>query len=192
MTTKRSRDLASILSKDVNASEDANEEIERRTKYIKRELDSMDEEQLTRFEFFVRSHFSRKAVKDVLTNSLHGRYAINDEVAIIAGGLAKLFVGEIMEIAMDVLRERGDEEAGVLPEHLEEAYRRLQQDGKVGRLPDRAFLFSSQCSGWGCSSRSSDTRLLGNDVFAQLPEGTTDIDSDGASTIARMDADKLK
>jgi len=33
-------------------------------------LDSMTDEQLTRFEFFVRSHLSRSKVKDILQQTI--------------------------------------------------------------------------------------------------------------------------
>ena len=60
----------------------------------------MTEDQLTRFEFFVRSHLPRARVKDILTNALGSKYNITDEMAIVVCGLAKLFIGEITEIGM--------------------------------------------------------------------------------------------
>ena len=36
--------------------------VEKRTKFIKSHLDEMSEEQLTRFEFFIRSHLTRSKV----------------------------------------------------------------------------------------------------------------------------------
>eukprot|EP00598_Pedospumella_elongata_P007746 CAMPEP_0184985702 /NCGR_PEP_ID=MMETSP1098-20130426/14253_1 /TAXON_ID=89044 /ORGANISM="Spumella elongata, Strain CCAP 955/1" /LENGTH=209 /DNA_ID=CAMNT_0027509799 /DNA_START=33 /DNA_END=659 /DNA_ORIENTATION=- len=146
MSNKRSRDSlsSSALAKDIrNTLEDVSSqhEIESRTKYIKQQLDSMSEDQLTRFEFFVRSHLPRARVKDIITNALGAKYNITDEMAIVVCGLAKLFVGEITEIATDVMKETGGEE-GIKVEYIEEAYRRLQQDGKIGSLPDRAYLFS--------------------------------------------------
>ena len=64
----------------------------------------MNEEQLTRFEFFVRSHLPRNKVKEILSNAMGPKYNVTDEMAIVVSGLAKLFVGEITEIGMvDVL-----------------------------------------------------------------------------------------
>ena len=60
----------------------------------------MSEEQLTRFEFFVRSHFPRNAIKAMLVKSIQGditRSDITDEIAIVVGSLTKLFVGELIE-----------------------------------------------------------------------------------------------
>lgn len=104
----------------------------------------MSEDQLTRFEFFVRSHLPRARVKDIITNALGAKYNITDEMAIVVCGLAKLFVGEITEIgeaasfllilrrnritsltctsdyslATDVMKETGGEE-GIKVEYIE-------------------------------------------------------------------------
>lgn len=68
----------------------------------------MSEEELTRFEFFVRSHISRQKIKELVSQSLIASGAVSvhanlksivtDEMAIIVGGITKLFIGEIMEI----------------------------------------------------------------------------------------------
>jgi hypothetical protein len=60
----------------------------------------MSDEQLTRFEFFVRSHFSRSSIRSILAKSLQGDLTKNDipeELGIVVGGLAKLYVGELIE-----------------------------------------------------------------------------------------------
>lgn len=66
--------------------------------FFRQQIENMSEEQLTRFEFFVRSHLSRARVKDIMTRALDSKYIITDEMGIVAGGLAKLFIGEIIEI----------------------------------------------------------------------------------------------
>lgn len=65
------------------------------------QLDKMSEEQLTRFEFFVRSHFPRNSIRNILAKSLHGDLSkrdIPEDLGIVVGGLAKLFVGELIEM----------------------------------------------------------------------------------------------
>ena len=60
----------------------------------------MSEEQLTRFEFFVRSHFPRNAIRSMLAKHLQGdltKSDVPDEIGIVVAGLAKLFVGELIE-----------------------------------------------------------------------------------------------
>lgn len=60
----------------------------------------MTEEQLSRFEFFVRSHLPRNRVKEILSAALGTKFTVTDEMAIVVSGLAKLFIGEITEIGM--------------------------------------------------------------------------------------------
>jgi hypothetical protein len=63
-------------------------------------------------------------------------------MAIVVGGLTKLFVGELIETAMVVLRENGSNGA-LEASHIEEAARRLQQEGKFGHVPEKSFFFSA-------------------------------------------------
>lgn len=71
---------------------------EKRTRYIRQQLESMTEEQLSRFEFFMRSHFSRHTIRNILNDTLDAKYGqVNDETAIVVCGLTKLFVSELME-----------------------------------------------------------------------------------------------
>jgi hypothetical protein len=136
----------------IRSAELAEASVERRTAFIKAHLDQMNDAQLTRFEFFVRSHLKRANVRKVM-QAAATRHTITDDMAIVAGGLAKLFVGELVETALDVMRERAAVEAQWLAEsgqpaavpssstprqrltvaHLQEAYRRMQNEGKVGR-----------------------------------------------------------
>ena len=69
---------------------------------FREQLENMNEEQLTRFEFFVRSHFSRFVMKELVARNAGGRYNITDEMAIIVGGLAKLFIGELIETGFKI------------------------------------------------------------------------------------------
>jgi hypothetical protein len=59
----------------------------------------MDEEQMNRFEFFTRSHFDREDIKKILAARLGFKAPseVSDEIAIVVAGLAKLYVGEIVE-----------------------------------------------------------------------------------------------
>ncbi len=68
----------------------------------------MSPEELNRFEFFVRSHISRQKVKEIVAKTLltkgaitayaNAKSVVSDEMAIIVGGITKLFAGEVMEI----------------------------------------------------------------------------------------------
>ena len=59
----------------------------------------MSDEQLNRFEFFMRSHFSRNDIKEILYSKLGAETTkeIPDDIAIVVGSLSKLFVGEVVE-----------------------------------------------------------------------------------------------
>ena len=45
-------------------------------------------------------------MKDILTECIPKKYLVTDDMSIASSGLAKLFVGELIETALDVLRER--------------------------------------------------------------------------------------
>ena len=60
----------------------------------------MSEDQLTRFEFFVRSHLPKNRVKEIVCETLGlsaSSNEITEEMTIIVSSLAKLFCGELME-----------------------------------------------------------------------------------------------
>ena len=83
------------------------------------QLEKLDEDQLTRFEFFIRSHLSRGKVENIIANTLGSQRAqlVTSDMAIVVGGLAKLFVGDLIETALSVLKD--DEiEGGIKPEHI--------------------------------------------------------------------------
>lgn len=45
-------------------------------------------------------------MKEILTDCIPKKYVVTDDMSIASSGLAKLFVGELIETALDVLRER--------------------------------------------------------------------------------------
>jgi hypothetical protein len=60
----------------------------------------MNEEQLIRFDFYMRSHFKKNQMKQLISASLQPLFQdaqISDEMAIVVGSLAKLYVGELIE-----------------------------------------------------------------------------------------------
>jgi hypothetical protein len=59
-------------------------------------LGTLSEDELNRFEFYNRSHFSRSKIKDILRDTFIGK-EVDDEMAIIVGGIAKLFVGDLCD-----------------------------------------------------------------------------------------------
>ena len=69
-------------------------------------LDNMSDEELLRFEFFMRSHFNKNAVMDILKSSLKAdpTLPISEEIGIIVGSLSKLFIGELMQTGASINR----------------------------------------------------------------------------------------
>lgn len=69
---------------------------------VRTQLDNLSEDQLTRFEFFIRSHLSRNKVESIITNTLGSQRGqlVTPEMAIVVGGLAKLFTGDLIETGL--------------------------------------------------------------------------------------------
>ncbi|KAI9598989.1 hTAFII28-like protein conserved region-domain-containing protein [Syncephalis fuscata] len=81
------------------------------------------EDQLQRYEVYRRSALSKSAVRKLVASIL--QQTISPTMAFVVAGFTKVFVGEIVEIARDVMEEAG--QAGSLrPEHLREALRRYK------------------------------------------------------------------
>lgn len=85
-------------------------------------ISAMSEEELLRYETFRRSGFPKAAIKKYINNVIG--QAVNPNFVIAVSGLAKVFVGEMIEIAKIVQKEK-QESGPLLPSHIHEAYRRL-------------------------------------------------------------------
>ncbi|KAK3268385.1 transcription initiation factor TFIID subunit 11 [Cymbomonas tetramitiformis] len=95
--------------------------------------------QMDRYECYRRSALQRGSVKKLMHSI--ASTTINLPMAIIMAGVAKLYVGELVETGLIVKEERN--EAGPLrPEHIREAYRRVQSQGKLpSRTKSKPKLF---------------------------------------------------
>ncbi|XP_021721852.1 transcription initiation factor TFIID subunit 11-like [Chenopodium quinoa] len=92
-------------------------------------LSRFTEEQMSRYESFRRSGFQRSNMKRLLV-SITGSQKISVHMSIVASGIAKMFVGELVETAKIVMSERKDS-GPIRPCHIRESYRRLKMEGKV-------------------------------------------------------------
>ncbi|KAK7270258.1 hypothetical protein RIF29_23271 [Crotalaria pallida] len=92
-------------------------------------LSQFTEEQMSRYESFRRAGFQKANMKRLLAG-ITGTQKISVPMTIVVSGIAKLFVGEVVETARIVMKER-KESGPIRPCHLREAYRRLKLEGKV-------------------------------------------------------------
>ncbi|KAG6428680.1 hypothetical protein SASPL_112933 [Salvia splendens] len=99
------------------------------TKQLLSVSDEVAEEQMSRYESFRRSGFQKSNMKRLLTN-MTGSAKISIPMTIVVSGIAKMFVGELVETARVVMSERRDT-GPIRPCHMREAYRRLKLDGKI-------------------------------------------------------------
>jgi len=90
-------------------------------------LAKMTPEQMSRYESYRRSGFQKATVKR-LCSSVTGT-VVSPQMPIVVGGIAKIFVGELVERARIVMSERQDK-GPIRPTHIREAFRRLKRDGK--------------------------------------------------------------
>ncbi|XP_059656296.1 transcription initiation factor TFIID subunit 11 [Cornus florida] len=92
-------------------------------------LSQFTEEQMSRYESFRRSGFQKANMKRLLSN-ITGSAKISVPMTIVVSGIAKMFVGELVETARMVMTER-KESGPIRPCHIREAHRRLKLEGKV-------------------------------------------------------------
>ncbi|XP_050224414.1 transcription initiation factor TFIID subunit 11 [Mercurialis annua] len=96
-------------------------------------LSQFSEGQMTRYESFRRSALQKANMRRLLV-SITGNQKISLPMTIVVCGIAKMFVGELVETARIVMTERMDT-GPIRPCHIREAFRRLKLEGK---LPKRS------------------------------------------------------
>ncbi|XP_001952262.1 transcription initiation factor TFIID subunit 11 [Acyrthosiphon pisum] len=101
-------------------------------------VSNFTEEQLDRYEMFRRSVFPKAAIKRIV-QTITGN-SVSQNVVIAMSGIAKVFIGEIVEEALDIMEAQ--EDSGPLhPKHLREAVRRLRKTGAIPSSKGRKLPF---------------------------------------------------
>lgn len=104
------------------------EQLEEENKKMQVLMANFSEEQLNRYEVFRRSAFQKSTVKKII-QTVSGK-TVSASVVIAMSGIAKVYVGEIVEKALDVKASWGD--TGPLqPRHMREAYRLHKNESKI-------------------------------------------------------------
>ncbi|KAI8394204.1 hTAFII28-like protein conserved region-domain-containing protein [Radiomyces spectabilis] len=91
-------------------------------------LENFTDDQLQRYEGYRRSALNRTNVKRLVSQVLNQQ--CSQTMAFVVAGFSKVYVGEIIEKAREVMEELGDTGA-IRPEHLREAHRRYKQSQTV-------------------------------------------------------------
>lgn len=112
-------------------------------------LNTFTPEQLERYEHFRRSHLLKPQVRQIMDRVLTTIFSsqqssipitLADKLLIVMSGISKMYAGELVESARQVMEDR--EETGVIqPRHLREAHRRMRRDGKILYLQNSNYNF---------------------------------------------------
>lgn len=119
-------------------------------------MQSFDEEQLQRYETFRRVGLPRPNIKRLIQR-ITDQTNVHANCIIVIAGIAKVFIGELVESAVEVAEERaasgiepsevdsnGQLVVGPLrPSHIQEAHRRLQRNHAFPSPPPFNPLFHS-------------------------------------------------
>ncbi|KAJ1757562.1 transcription initiation factor TFIID subunit 11 [Coemansia sp. RSA 921] len=111
-------------------SDNSDVELERQSKEDVRELwELMADEQRQRYGVYRRSALNKGTVKRLVSQILGQQ--VSSTLTFVVAGFSKVFIGEIVERAVQIRDNRGDEGA-LTPEHLREAYRQYKKETGTG------------------------------------------------------------
>jgi len=92
-------------------------------------MDNFSEEQQTRYDWYRRATLNKGNVRKLIQST---GQLVTPQVAQMVAGVGKVFVGEIVERALEAQALRG-EQGPLAPEHLRQAYRMYKEEkGNIG------------------------------------------------------------
>ncbi|CAO4369381.1 unnamed protein product [Caenorhabditis nigoni] len=90
---------------------------------------NLTREQLDRYEAFRKSKFRRQPIKNIITEVTGS--APTETVALAISALAKMFIGEIVEEAVEIRDASNEGNKPIQPHHVNTAFKKLYQEGKL-------------------------------------------------------------
>ncbi|KAJ1816749.1 transcription initiation factor TFIID subunit 11 [Coemansia sp. RSA 2611] len=92
---------------------------------IKELWDQMSDDQRQRFDVYRRTALNKASIKKLVGHILNQQ--VTPTLTFVVAGFSKVFVGEIVERAVQIQAERGDT-GSLTPDHLREAYRLYKKE----------------------------------------------------------------
>jgi len=96
-------------------------------------VSNFSEDQLDRYAMYRRAAFPKATIKRIMQN-ITGATSVGQNVIIAMSGIAKVFAGEVVEMALEDMAKNGEAGQSIKPKHLREAVRKLRSKGSMPKV----------------------------------------------------------